>query len=64
MQIAYRADPDLAATLKQESYGWRYRPAMEAAQQLVGLLTSIEEAEWILGPAGPKLSAANLHPWI
>lgn len=37
---------------------------MDAARQLAGLLSSIDEAEQILGPVGPKLAAANLHPWI
>ena len=64
LRIADRVDPDLAAQFKKEAYGWRYRPAMEAAQQLAGLLGSIKEIEQILGPVGPKLAAANLHPWI
>jgi hypothetical protein len=29
-----------------------------------GLLSSLGEADQILGPRGPKLSAASLHPWI
>jgi hypothetical protein len=36
----------------------------EAAQQLAGLLSSLDEVEQILGPRGPKLAAANLHAWI
>jgi hypothetical protein len=65
-QIAKRADPELAATLTKQSssYGWQYYRVMEASQQLAGLLDSAEEAEQILGPVGPKLAAASLHPWI
>jgi hypothetical protein len=37
LQIAARADPDLAAKLKQEGYGWLYRPAMETSRQLASL---------------------------
>lgn len=62
MRIAAREDPDLAGLLKQDSYGWPYHRVEEASRRLVGLLGSIEEAERILGPVGPKLAAANLHP--
>jgi hypothetical protein len=64
LRIADRADPDLAVMLKEQSHGWRYYQTVKAARQLAGLLSSIEEAERILGPVGPKLAAANLHPWI
>lgn len=63
-QIANRADPDIAALMKQESYGWPYRNVLKAARQLSGLLESAEEADRIFAPVGPKLAAANLHPWI
>jgi hypothetical protein len=43
---------------------WSYYSIQQASQQLAGLLSSLEEAEQILGPRGPKLSAASLHPWI
>ena len=64
LRIAARADPELPAKLKEDSYGWPYHRTMEASRQLAGLLGSIEETERILGPVGPKLAAANLHPWI
>jgi hypothetical protein len=64
LRIADRADPDLAVMLKEQSHGWRYYQTVKAARQLAGLLSSIEEAERILGPVGPKLAAVNLHPWI
>ncbi len=64
LRIAARTDPELPAKLKEDSYGWPYHRTMEASQQLAGLLGSIEETERILGPVGPKLAAASLHPWI
>lgn len=64
LRIADRVDPEVAAKLRQESHGWHWRPAMEASRQLVGLLSSIEETERILGPVGPRLAAASLHSWI
>jgi tetratricopeptide (TPR) repeat protein len=64
VRIADRADPELAAKLKQQGAGWPWRSAMDASRQLAGLLGTVEEAERILGPVGPKLAAASLHPWI
>lgn len=63
-RIAERADPEIALKIKMDSYGWPYYRVREASQQLAGLLSSLEEAERILGPVGPKLAAASLHPWI
>jgi Protein of unknown function (Hypoth_ymh) len=64
LRIADRADPELVVKLKQEGHAWRYFPTLEASRQLAGLLGSAEEMERVLGPVGPKLAAANLHPWI
>jgi Protein of unknown function (Hypoth_ymh) len=64
MRIAERADPELADMLKKDSFGWPYYRVREASRQLAALLDSLEEAEQILGPVGPKLATANLHPWI
>jgi hypothetical protein len=65
-QIAARADPMLVAKLKKSSITspWLYHKAMKASRQLAGLLGSAKEVERILGPAGPSLNAASLHPWI
>jgi hypothetical protein len=63
-RIAERADPEITDRLKKDSIGWPYYRVREASRQLAGLLGSLEEAERILGPVGPKLAAANLHPWI
>jgi len=64
-RIAVRADADLAAKMqKDRGASWPYHSIREAAQQLAGLLGSIDEVQQILGPVGPKLAAASLHPWI
>jgi Protein of unknown function (Hypoth_ymh) len=63
--IAARVDPSLPARLKHEdSYGWPYTDCLQACQELAGRLGSLDEAQRILGPAGPQLAAENLHPWI
>jgi Protein of unknown function (Hypoth_ymh) len=64
VQIAVHADGELATNLQEQGYGFPYLPALRAARQLAGLLDSADEAQRILGPVGPKLAAANLHPWI
>lgn len=64
LRIADRTDPEIAARLRDRSSYWHWQPALEASQQLLGLLGSVEEADRILGPVGPKLAAASLHPWI
>jgi len=51
-RIAARADADLADNTKprHSSYGWSYYAVQEASEQLAGLLSSLGEAESILGP--------------
>ena len=64
VRIAARVDGELPAKLQEESEGWPYDRTLKAARQLAGLLKATEDAQQILGPVGPKLAAANLHPWI
>jgi hypothetical protein len=64
VRIAARVDAELRTKLQEESDGWPYDQTLKAAQQLAGLLKATEDARQILGPVGPKLAAANLHPWI
>lgn len=64
LRIAARADAEITAALKVETGGWPFYKVKDAARQLAGLLDSVEEADRILGPVGPKLAAANLHPWV
>jgi hypothetical protein len=65
-RIAARIDPELAAKIRKDesSYGWTFYKAADACRQLVGLLNSADEEKRILGPVGPKLAAASLHPWV
>ncbi len=64
-RIADRADSELAGNLKKDGYpSWPYYRILETSRQLSGLLGSRGEIERILGPVGPKLAAASLHPWI
>lgn len=65
-RIAERADAMLGTKLRTDSggYAWRYHTILETSRQVAGVLSSVDEAERILGPRGPKLAAANLHPWI
>lgn len=64
VRIAARVDAELAAKLQEESDGWPFQQTLKAARQLSGLLKSIGDVEKILGPVGPELAAASLHPWI
>ena len=57
-------DPALAGRLRAESYGWSWQRTLEASQELAGTLASLQDAQQILGPVGPKLAEANLHPWV
>ena len=41
-----------------------YTSAVGPTERLAGAIRSIEEAEEILGPQGPQLSASELHPWV
>jgi hypothetical protein len=59
VRIAARADAELAAKLKEDSYGWPYHRTIEASRQLAGLLGTMEEADRILGPVGLKLAAGK-----
>ena len=64
-RIAARADAELAAKMQKDDNNlWPYYGIRDAAQQLAGLLSTIDEMQQILGPVGPKLAAASLHPWI
>jgi len=41
-----------------------YTSAVGPTERLAGAIRSIEEAEEILGPQGPQLSASELHRWV
>jgi hypothetical protein len=64
-QIAEECDGTLISGLERGlrgSYG--FSSAVSAVTQLLGLLRSAEESRSILSPPGPRLSAANMHPWV
>jgi hypothetical protein len=44
--------------------GFEFREAREHALRAVGILESRAEVDAILGPSGPRLQAAQLHPWV
>lgn len=64
LRIAERVEPELVAKMQADAHGWPHRPCLQATQELVGHLRSAEEAERIIGAAGPRLAAAHFHPWI
>lgn len=66
-KIAEHVDSDLASLIQQGQRGidgWSWHGARSAVQRLIGHLESRVEAEAILGPAGPALSAQSLHPMV
>ena len=44
--------------------GWTRASEIEPIEMLLGLLRSRDREEAIFGEKGPRLAAANLHPWI
>ncbi|MGD9998210.1 MAG: TIGR02391 family protein [Ilumatobacteraceae bacterium] len=45
-------------------YSWPWDTCFDACIELEGTLSSLEELAEILGPRGPQLAAASLHPWV
>jgi hypothetical protein len=43
---------------------WPWFTARAAMVQLLGLASSQDELQAILGPSGPSIVAARLHPWV
>jgi hypothetical protein len=63
--IARQVDDRLAMELRQgSSYGWDYSRQRSPLEELLGRLEGFEEQARILGPTGPQLAAAQLHPWV
>lgn len=58
-RIAGRADAELVVKLKEDSYGWPYHRTIEASRQLAGLLSTMEEADRILGPVGSEVTTTK-----
>lgn len=66
IRIAERAEPSVLDDLqvKNTGGGWRYYTMNQATQVLLGAVQSMEDVERNLGPRGPQLAAASLHPWV
>jgi hypothetical protein len=48
----------------QGSLAWEWHGGLDALRQAIGVLRGREILERALGPAGPRLSASHLHPWM
>jgi hypothetical protein len=64
-RIAAEFDDGLATRIRtKSSYGWEHYGKVDACEELLGRLTSLEEDETIFGTKGPQLSASLMHPWV
>jgi hypothetical protein len=63
-RIAHEVEPNLAHRLQPQGRTWRWFEAQTATQELAGFLQARERLSRILGPTGPQINAARLHPWV
>jgi len=64
-EIASEYDKELAGRIDHGvNYGSGHVAAIAATNELIGILESAEKRAAILGTQGPKLAAANMHPWV
>ena len=65
-RIAQQIEPELVNRLNVVTgmYLWPWGQARDATVQLIGTLQREEDLIRILGPAGPTIGAAKLHPWV
>jgi len=64
-RIAAEFDHGLAQRIRTKSqYGWEHYGKVDACEELLGRLDSLEEDEAIFGTKGPQLSASLMHPWV
>lgn len=65
-KIAEQIESGLGRSMEPRSYmgEWPWSNARDAAVRLLGILQGQQEAQEILAPAGPKLAANRLHPWV
>src|ERR1035437_7485184 len=63
-KIAREIDPRLVDTPRKDDYIIEGRYKAEACQELRGAILGRQDVEEILGPQGPQLAAAQLHPWV
>jgi hypothetical protein len=62
--IAREVDPRLAERLRASDSVIAHLHKRDACRELRGAILSRQEAAEILGPQGPQLAAAQLHPWV
>ena len=63
-KIAWAIDERLAGLLRVPDPVWQNKNKLTACLELRGIIQTQEETAEILGPQGPQLAAAQLHPWI
>jgi hypothetical protein len=56
--------PEWRAHLVPDTSGWRHRPLRDIAKQAILWVQRVNEIEENLGPRGPSVSAASLHPKV
>lgn len=56
--------PEPHWVLGKPGYTYMFDAIQQQAHQALGVVRSQEEISQMLGPQGPQLSAASLHPWI
>lgn len=62
--IAREVDPEVASTLREHLRRGHHGPIVDCCDLLLGTLNSASDIEAIVGPAGPRLAASQLHPWV
>lgn len=66
-QIAQHLEPSLLRKLARLESHWSFDDmcaGLEAADLLIGHISSAEDASLIFGPSGPVLAASGLHEWV
>lgn len=64
-RIAAEFEVGLAHRIRLKSnYGWEHYDKVDACEELLARLNSLEEDEAIFGIKGPLLSAVLMHPWV
>lgn len=57
-------EPGWGEGLYPSGSDWPWGGVRNVVLNAIGQLQTRQEAEELLGPQGPKLSAGNLHPWV
>jgi len=62
-RIAREAEPNVEHDVRPSS-GSQFGRAQDVALRIRGLLEQQDDLQSILGPIGPAITAAGLHPWV